>query len=126
MWGDTVNNKELVNIYQNATEMSMACNMTGLLKLWDGCGQLIEEWKLGKVFVKALSFGELDYSSSEEITIEMTLCYGEIQYMSHCHGSPGAGVWGPTTVTNQASRWENIKAKVAAYCPAAATVFSGL
>jgi hypothetical protein len=125
LWGDT-SDKDLANIYKNATEMSMAGNLTGHLKLWDGCGQPIEEWKLGKAYVKALNFGELDYTSSEEITIEMTLIYGEIQYMSHCPSSGGQGVWGPTTITDPKSRWEYIKGKVVAYCPAAATVFSGL
>jgi len=33
---------------------------------------------------QAINFGDLDYSSSEEVTIELTLRYSEVSYESKC------------------------------------------
>jgi hypothetical protein len=54
------------------------------LKLYDGCGTTMETWVLGHVWPQAVNFGELDYSSSEEVTIELTLRYTNVQYTSQC------------------------------------------
>lgn len=56
----------------------------GTLDLYDGCGTSMETWKLGHMWPQAVNFGELDYSSSEEVTIELTLRYSEVQYTSNC------------------------------------------
>lgn len=57
---------------------------TGILRLYDGCGQELEEWRMGDMWPQAINFGELDYSSSEEVTIELTLRYSEVAYRSLC------------------------------------------
>jgi hypothetical protein len=57
---------------------------TAILKLWDGCGQLIETWTLQDVWPTAVDFGELDYASSEETTIQLTLRYSNVLYSSSC------------------------------------------
>lgn len=59
---------------------------TGILDLYDGCGFSMESWTLGHMWPQAVNFGELDFSSSEEVTIELTLRYSEVQYESHCGG----------------------------------------
>lgn len=59
---------------------------TAILKLWDGCGQLLEIWTMKDVWPTAINFGDLDYSSSEETTIELTLRYSDVQYQSICPG----------------------------------------
>ena len=59
---------------------------TAIIKMWDGCGQLLEIWTLNDVWPSAVNFGELDYSSSEEATIELTLRYSSIQYQPVCPG----------------------------------------
>lgn len=59
---------------------------TGVLDLYDGCGFSMETWTLGHMWPQAVNFGELDFSSSEEVTIELTLRYSEVQYESHCGG----------------------------------------
>lgn len=60
---------------------------TGLLKLYDGCGTTMEEWYLSNMWPQAINFGELDYSSSEEVTVELTLRYSDVQYIPLCGGS---------------------------------------
>jgi hypothetical protein len=57
---------------------------TGILTLYDGCGTMLEQWQLQHMFPTAINFGELDYSSSEEATIELTLRYSDVIYQSFC------------------------------------------
>lgn len=55
-----------------------------LLQLWDGCGGLLEAWYLEHCWPTAINFGELDYTSSEECNIELTLRYSDVSYESFC------------------------------------------
>lgn len=54
------------------------------MTLFDGCGNAMEEWHLFNVWPQAVNFGELDYSSSEEVTIELTLRYDQVCYTGYC------------------------------------------
>lgn len=63
----------------------------GVCTMYDGCGNALEIWTLGDAWPTAVNFGELDYSSSEECTIEVTLRYGNVAYASAdtaCVGTP--------------------------------------
>lgn len=57
---------------------------TGVLVLYDGCGEPLEEWILRDMWPTTMNFGELDYGSSEEATIELTLRYSQVSYRSLC------------------------------------------
>lgn len=59
----------------------------GTLQLFDGCGMIMERWSLKHIWPQAINFGELDYSSSEEVTVELTLRYSEVEYTPFCGGS---------------------------------------
>jgi len=59
---------------------------TGIIKLWDGCGSLLEIWTLEDVWPTAIDFGTLDYESSEAATIDLTLRYSNVRYQSICPG----------------------------------------
>lgn len=59
-------------------------NATGLLSMYDGCGVLLESWQLQRMFPTAINFGDLDYSSSDIATIELTLRYSDVIYRSYC------------------------------------------
>ena len=48
---------------------------TAILTMFDGCGNPIERWTLGSVWPQSINFGDLDYASSEECTIDLTLRY---------------------------------------------------
>lgn len=52
--------------------------------LYDGCGNALEGWLLQNVWPQAINFGELDMSSSDECTIELTLRYSQVSYQSYC------------------------------------------
>jgi hypothetical protein len=54
------------------------------LTLYDGCGNPLEEWVLRDVWPTAVNWGELDFSSSEEVVIELTLRYSDVSYRSIC------------------------------------------
>lgn len=60
---------------------------TAFLDLYDGCGTNMESWQLDNVWPQSVNFGELDYSSSDEVNIELTLRYSEVKYTPHCGGS---------------------------------------
>jgi len=45
------------------------------LELYDGCGETIEKWVLENVWPNSIEFGDLDMSSSEVVTIDLTLRY---------------------------------------------------
>lgn len=57
---------------------------TARIYLYDGCGNAVEGWLLRHVWPQSVNFGELDMSSSEECTVELTLRYSEVQYQSYC------------------------------------------
>ena len=58
------------------------------LTLYDGCGSGLEQWILQDAWPQAVNFGELDYSSSEECTIEITLRYSSVAYKNLCGSQP--------------------------------------
>lgn len=59
-----------------------------VLTLYDGCGKGLERWSMGDAWPQAVNFGELDYSSSEEVTIEVTLRYSNVSYVNLCGSNP--------------------------------------
>jgi len=77
------------------------------LKMYDGCGGEMEQWVLSHAWPQAINFGELDYSSSEEATVEVTLRYASAEYKNLCSSqqpapccggcSGGGGGTAPTT-----------------------------
>jgi hypothetical protein len=75
--------------FRNPVELHQASkrsNYAGVatLTLYDGCGSEIEVWKLHDVWPQAINFGELDYSSNDEVNIELTLRYSGVQYEPRC------------------------------------------
>jgi len=45
------------------------------LEMYDGCGNVMEKWKFEGAWPQNIEFGELDMSSSEVVTIDLTLRY---------------------------------------------------
>jgi hypothetical protein len=80
---------------------------TGVLSMYDGCGVLLETWEMKRVFPTGINFGDLDYSSSDIATIELTLRYSDVKYRSHCpdfQPQPCCTGCGPTS-SNQGLRF---------------------
>ena len=59
---------------------------TGIIGMYDGCGTLLETWQLNNLWPTEIDFGELDYSSSDEATISLTLRYSDVIYTPICPG----------------------------------------
>lgn len=79
----------LANVYDYTKPVSLKQNSirkgyagVGSLKLYDGCGTALEQWTMGDMWPQSVNFGELDYASSEEVTIEVTLRYSNVAYKS--------------------------------------------
>ena len=60
----------------------------GRLILWDGCGNPLEAWLLRHMWPQSVNWGDLDMSSSEECTVELTLRYSDVSYQSYCPNQP--------------------------------------
>lgn len=59
-------------------------NATAILKMYDGCGNEVEEWQLKSCFPQSIKWGDLDYADSSECTIELTLRFSEVTYTPLC------------------------------------------
>ena len=64
---------------------------TGVLTLLDGCGFAVEKWQLINCWPKSINFGDLDYSSSDECNIELSLRYAFATYTNYCKALEGDG-----------------------------------
>jgi len=56
------------------------------LKLYDGCGCLIESWLLKDAYIYLINFMEYSESSSEPIDIELNVNYKNAEWKNHCDG----------------------------------------
>jgi hypothetical protein len=61
-----------------------------LLTMLDGSGEPIERWTLENCWPQSVNFGDLDYSSSEESTIELTLAYMFAKWTNLCNAQQPA------------------------------------
>lgn len=68
---------------------------TGIITMYDGCGTALERWQLNRLWPTNINFGELDYASSDEATIELTLRYSDVIYTPLCPGFPIQGCCSP-------------------------------
>jgi hypothetical protein len=71
------------------------------LVLWDGCGNPLEGWILRHVWPQSVNWGDLDMSSSEECTVELTLRYSEVSYQNFCGPTATKCPCGPCPVATQ-------------------------
>lgn len=60
----------------------------GTLRMYDGCGDTMETWTLKNLWPQSINFGDLDYGSSEEATLELTLRFSEASFMPTCGINP--------------------------------------
>lgn len=57
---------------------------TGTLRLFDGCGHELERWIFEDIWPQAINFGDLDFSSSETVDIELTMRYSKVKLIHIC------------------------------------------
>jgi hypothetical protein len=46
----------------------------------------METWELKDVWPTSIDFGDLDYATSDECTIQLTLRYSDVKYTNQCPG----------------------------------------
>lgn len=61
------------------------------LKLFDGCGNTIEEWVYENAYPNTIEFGELDMQSSEIVTVDLTIRYDRAYTRGGGEGGGGQG-----------------------------------
>lgn len=71
-----------VTLQQGSKTGDYSANAT--ITMYDGCGNPMEKWELLDCWPQAINFGELDYASSEESTIELTLRYSQVKWNHLC------------------------------------------
>jgi hypothetical protein len=74
-----------INLFQSSKPNCYGT--TCVLQMYDGCGNSMETWTLSNTWPNAINFGELDYSSSEEATIELTLRFSAVKLVKECGGN---------------------------------------
>lgn len=85
LWNWLADVYDFVNPLDNYQNTSRQCySGIGVCSLYDGCGHPMERWTLGDCWPQAVNFGELDYASSEEATIEVTVRYSNVSYVNLC------------------------------------------
>lgn len=80
---------------------------TGVLNMYDGCGTLLEGWQLQRMFPTSIQFGDVDYSSSDIATIELTLRYSDVKYRSYCPNFIPEGCCGGCGTTTRTPQFAN-------------------
>lgn len=58
------------------------------LQMLDACGGVTEQFVYNNFWPTSIKFGELDYSSSETVDIEMTCRYSNVAYTNVCGNQP--------------------------------------
>jgi len=85
LWGWLSSNYNFIDpacLSQGSTRDDYAGTAT--LRLYDGCGAPLETWTLRDVWPQAVNFGDLDYATSDECNIELTLRYSDVSYEMDC------------------------------------------
>jgi hypothetical protein len=54
----------------------------GILKMLDGCGEVIDGFIYLNPWPTSINFGELDYATNDECTVEVTLRYRNFEYFT--------------------------------------------
>ena len=72
-----------VNLHMNSRPQDY--QGTAYITLYDGCGNIIEMWVLNNCWPKSFKFGELSYESNDICTIECSLRYFNVKYITWLH-----------------------------------------
>lgn len=69
---------------------------TGLMYIYDGCGNIMESWTYNNMFIVNTDFGEVNYDSGNEYSkISLTLRYSNVRYQSFCPAFQPQGTCSP-------------------------------
>ena len=82
------------NFMQPATlPMSEKCGWAGtvIIRMFDGCGTILETWNLFSAWPTSINFGDLDYADSDTSTIELTIRYSEARLLGGCRTPTPSG-----------------------------------
>ena len=63
---------------------------TGRLKMYDGCGEVMEEWVFQNIWPNNIEWGDLDMSNNDYVTVELTLRYDRA-WVEGCGGPAFVG-----------------------------------
>jgi len=56
------------------------------MSVFDGCGAELEIWELLGCFPQSINFGDLDYGSNDECTIDLTIRFDKASLIGYCGG----------------------------------------
>lgn len=60
-----------------------------ILYMFDGCGNVLSQWTINDAWPTSIKFDDLDYTSSDNLGIELTIRYSDVLYTSYCpNGTP--------------------------------------
>jgi len=75
--------------YADGTHLSQSerkgWNAQALISMYDGCGTVLEKWTLFGCFPQSINFGDLDYGSNDESTIDLTIRFDKVKIEGFCN-----------------------------------------
>ena len=83
-WIATVYNFQFNSLFQAEKK---DWNGSATLKLYDGCENMLESWTMASMWPQSVDWGELDYASSDEVTMAVTFRFSEVKFTGGC-GQP--------------------------------------
>lgn len=74
-------------------KMSEKCGWaaTVIIRMYDGCGTILETWNLTSAWPTSINFGDLDYADSDTATIEVTIRYSDATMNGGCRTPTPSG-----------------------------------
>jgi hypothetical protein len=54
------------------------------LEMYDGCGEIMERWTFENIYPQEIEFGDLDMSSSEYLTCDLSLRFDRVYIEDQC------------------------------------------
>lgn len=96
-WLKKCYNPQFGNWYPSLTNEFVKKDAT--LKLYDGCGTVVETWQFENVWPQTADFGDLDMGNSEYLTCDLTLRYARAWIEENANVAKGkaGGVTAPPT-----------------------------
>jgi hypothetical protein len=88
LWSWLASVYDYTNVCRNMSSARKDYSGTATLLMLDGCGNTLETWTLGDMWPTSIKFGDLDYSSSDFVEIELTLRYSKVTYQNQCGPQP--------------------------------------
>jgi hypothetical protein len=83
------------------TILSSPFKKTAILELYDGCGNILEQWIYENAWPQTIDWGDLDMDSQDIVTVDVTLRYDRAYFVATNLGGNNCGCGGSATTNRR-------------------------